>query len=207
MAKKSTPPTPVCESSQPVIVGYARVSTTDQSTALQVDALERAGCTNIFKDDGISGATADRPALKRALATLKKGDTFVVYKLDRLARSLADLIKILDGFAAKGVEFKSLNESIDTSTPIGRLIWQIIGAFAEFERQVINERVNAGIARAKDQGIRFGRPAKLTQSQISEALRLRASGETYPYIARLFNVGRTTLIETLRREGFAPKGS
>ena len=111
--------------------GYARVSTDEQNTALQLTALKRAGCKTIFKDEGLSGATAKRPALIRCLKALKKGDTLIVWKLDRLGRSLRDLIAMLDDLRARDVKFHSLTEAIDTTTPTGRAMWQMIGVLAE----------------------------------------------------------------------------
>ena len=117
--------------------GYARVSTDDQNTALQIAALKKAGCKTLFKDEGISGATTKRPALLRCLKTLQSGDTLIVWKLDRLGRSLRDLICMLDNFKQRGIKFKSLTEAIDTDTPTGRAMWQMIGVLAELERSLI----------------------------------------------------------------------
>ena len=117
--------------------GYARVSTDDQNTALQIAALKKAGCKTLFKDEGISGATTKRPALLRCLKTLQSGDTLIVWKLDQLGRSLRDLICMLDNFKQRGIKFKSLTEAIDTDTPTGRAMWQMIGVLAELERSLI----------------------------------------------------------------------
>jgi DNA invertase Pin-like site-specific DNA recombinase len=114
--------------------GYARVSTEDQTPALQLAALKKAGCKTVFKDDGISGATTKRPALLRCLKKLEPGDTLIVWKLDRLGRSLRDLITMLDDLKSQGVKFRSLTEHIDTDTPAGRAMWQMIGLLAELER-------------------------------------------------------------------------
>src|SRR5450759_298687 len=114
--------------------GYARVSTEDQTPALQLAALKRAGCKTVFKDAGLSGATIKRPALTRCLKALQPGDTLIVWKLDRLGRSLRDLITMLDDLRARGVKFRSLTEAIDTDTPTGRAMWQMIGVLAELER-------------------------------------------------------------------------
>ena len=115
--------------------GYARVSTDDQNPALQLAALKKAGCKTIFKDEGLSGATTKRPALLRCLKKLEHGDTLIVWKLDRLGRSLRDLITMLDDLKQRGVKFRSLTEAIDTETPTGRAMWQMIGVLAELEAQ------------------------------------------------------------------------
>jgi DNA invertase Pin-like site-specific DNA recombinase len=126
--------------------GYARTSTGDQTTALQLAALQRARCSNIFEDKGQSGAKALRP-----------GDTLIVWKLDRLGRSLRDLIAMLDGLRERGVRFQSLTEAIDTETPTGRAMWQTIGVLAELERSLIGERTRAGVKAAQRRGVKFGR--------------------------------------------------
>ena len=124
-------------------IGYARVSTDDQTPALQLAALTNAGCKTIFKDAGLSGATTKRPALLRCLKKLEHGDTLIVWKLDRLGRSLRDLIAMLDDLKGRGVKFRSLTEAIDTETPTGRAMWQMIGVLAELERSLISERARA----------------------------------------------------------------
>jgi len=136
--------------------GYARVSTDDQNPALQLAALKRAGCKTVFKDEGLSGATLKRPALSRCLKTLQQGDTLTVWKLDRLGRSLGDMIAMLDDLRARGVKFRSLTEAIDTETPTGRAMWQMIGVLAELERSLITERTRAGIQAAKRRGVNSG---------------------------------------------------
>jgi len=133
--------------------GYARVSTDDQDPALQLAALKKAGCKTLFKDEGISGATTKRPALLRCLAALEPGDTLIVWKLDRLGRNLRDLIHMLDDLRERGIKFQSLTEAIDTSTPTGRAMWQIIGVLAELERSLITERTKAGVKAAQSRGV------------------------------------------------------
>ena len=177
--------------------GYARVSTDDQNPALQVAALQKAGCKTVFKDDGISGATTKRPALLRCLKVLKRGDTLTVWKLDRLGRSLRDLIAMLDDLKHRGVKFHSLTEAIDTETPTGRAMWQMIGVLAELERSLITERTKAGVAAARARGVKFGRKPKLTRQQISQARKLIAQGERPEDVAASFHVGRTTLYRAL----------
>ena len=140
--------------------GYARVSTDDQKADLQHAALKKAGTTKIYTDDGLSGATTKRPALLRCLKVLKRGDTLTVWKLDRLGRSLRDLIAMLDDLKHRGVKFHSLTEAIDTETPTGRAMWQMIGVLAELERSLITERTKAGVAAARARGVKFGRKPK-----------------------------------------------
>src|SRR6202049_56989 len=146
--------------------GYARVSTDDQTPALQLAALKKAGCKTIFKDDGISGATPKRPALLRCLKKLEHGDTLIVWKLDRLGRSLRDLITMLDDLKDRGVKFHSLTEAIDTTTPTGRAMWQMIGILAELERSLISERTRAGVKAAQRRGVKFGRKVELSVQTI-----------------------------------------
>lgn len=177
--------------------GYARVSTEDQNAGLQLTALKKAGVAKVFTDDGISGATAKRPALLRCLKTLKRGDTLTVWKLDRLGRSLRDLIAMLDDLRARGVKFHSLTEHIDTETPTGRAMWQMIGVLAELERSLIAERTKAGVAAARIRGVKFGRKPKLTRQQIDQARKLIAQGERVEDVAASFHVGRTTLYRAL----------
>jgi DNA invertase Pin-like site-specific DNA recombinase len=149
--------------------GYARTSTDDQTTALQLAALKKARCPHIFEDKGLTGATTKRPALARCLRTLRAGDTLVVWKLDRLGRSLSDLITMLDDFRDRGIRFQSLTEAIDTETPTGRAMWEMIGGLAELERSLITERTRAGVQAAKRRGVKFGRKPKLTPQQIVHA--------------------------------------
>src|ERR1017187_9569812 len=141
--------------------GYARVSTDDQSPALQLAALQKAGCKTIFKDAGLSGATTKRPALLRCLKKLERGDTLTVWKLDRLGRSLRDLITMLDSLRDRGVKFRSITEAIDTETPTGRVMWQMIGMMAEYEHSLISDRTRAGAKAAKGRGVKFGRKPAL----------------------------------------------
>src|SRR5580704_2699341 len=150
----------------PMKYGYARVSTDDQTPALQLAALKKAGCKTIFKDDGLSGATTKRPSLLRCLKKLEPGDTLMVWKLDRLGRSLRDLITMLDDLKKRGVKFRSLTEAIDTETPTGRAMWQMIGVLAELERSMIIERTRAGMKAARERGIRPGRKPTLSPEQI-----------------------------------------
>ena len=143
-----------------MLIGYARVSTFDQNPDLQKDALEKAGCEKIFTDT-VSGTVPQRPALTKAKEILRKGDTLVVWRLDRLGRSLKDLIEWLNYLDTEGVALKSLQEFIDTSTPSGKLVFHIFGALAEFERQLIVERTQAGLSAARARGRLGGRPKTL----------------------------------------------
>ena len=177
--------------------GYARVSTDDQTPALQLVALKKAGCKSVFKDEGISGATTKRPALLRCLKKLEHGDTLIVWKLDRLGRSLRDLIAMLDDLKHRGVKFQSLTEAIDTATPTGRAMWQMIGVLAELERSLISERTRAGVKDAKRRGVKFGRKPKLTPPQKAHARKLIDAGERREDVAALLNVDRTTLYRAL----------
>src|SRR6202521_3699923 len=147
--------------------GYARVSTNEQNPALQLAALKKAGCKTVFKDEGISGATTKRPALTRCLKALEAGDTLIVWKLDRLGRSLGDLIHMLDELRAQEIKFRSLTEAIDTATPTGRAMWQMIGVLAELERSLIVERTRAGVKAAQQRGEKVGRKPKLAAPQIA----------------------------------------
>ena len=177
--------------------GYARVSTDDQNADMQRAALKKAGCAKIFTDDGLSGATINRPALRRCIKKLKRGDTLMVWKLDRLGRSLRDLINMLDDLKHRGVKFRSLTEAIDTDTPTGRAMWQMIGVLAELERSLISERTSAGVTAAKARGVKFGRKPKLTRQQINQAVKLIAQGERPEDVATSFHVGRTTLYRAI----------
>src|SRR6266699_4040582 len=184
------PETPDLTKGTTLKYGYARVSTDDQNAALQLAALKKAGCKTIFKDAGLSGATMKRPALTRCLQKLREGDTLMVWKLDRLGRSLRDLITMLDALRAQGIKFRSLTEHIDTETPAGRAMWQMIGVLAELERSLITERTRAGVKAAKQRGVQFGPKPKLTPQQITHARHLRAQGEPVRVIAALFKVHR-----------------
>jgi DNA invertase Pin-like site-specific DNA recombinase len=178
--------------------GYARVSTDDQSTSLQLTALKKAGCKTVFKDEGLSGATTKRPALLKCLKAAQAGDTLVVWKLDRLGRSLRDLIAMLDDLRERGVRFRSLTEAIDTETPTGRAMWQMIGVLAELERSLITERTRAGVKAAQARGVKFGRKPKLSAQQIAHARKLVEAGEPVPQVAALLSVDRATVYRALR---------
>ena len=152
-------------------IGYARVSTQDQNLDLQNDALKAAGCDKIYTDK-MSGAKTNRPGLEEILGFIRKGDTLVVWKLDRLGRSLKHLIQVMQLLDERGVYFKSVQESLDTSTPGGKLIFHVFGALAEFERDIIRERTMAGLAAARARGRVGGRPRKLSKKQVEMAKNL-----------------------------------
>ena len=149
-----------------MLIGYERVSTDDQNLSLQADALTAAGCARIFADK-ISGSTADRPGLTEAFDYLRSGDTLVVWRLDRLGRSLKDLITLVETLEQRGIGLRSLQENIDTTTSGGKLIFHLFGALAEFERNLIRERTQAGLQAARARGRKGGRRPKLTPEQIA----------------------------------------
>jgi DNA invertase Pin-like site-specific DNA recombinase len=178
-------------------IGYSRVSTDDQNPALQIDALKKAECAHIFQDK-LTGATIKRPALTKCLKNLRAGDTLIVWKLDRLGRSLRDLINMLDDLRDRGIEFRSLTEAIDTATPTGRAMWQMIGVLAELERTLIVERTRAGMQAARKRGIRPGPKKKLTPQQIEHAKELRKKGKHPDQIGLLLGgVSRATVYRAL----------
>lgn len=160
-----------------VRIGYARVSTDEQNLDLQLRALEADGCELIERDHGFSGADVNRPGLAAALARVGSGDVLVVWKLDRLGRSLVHLIAILDGIGKAGAGFVSLSESVDTTTAGGRLVFHVMGAMAEFERSLIRDRTRAGMRAAMLRGKPVGRPRKLSAHQLAHARKLLSSGE------------------------------
>jgi DNA invertase Pin-like site-specific DNA recombinase len=174
-------------------LGYARVSTTDQSPQLQIDALTGAGCERLFTEQA-SGAQRDRPELKAALEFARRGDLLVVWKLDRLARSLSQLLATSELLEQKGVGLVSLTEQIDTSTPGGRLVFQLFGALAEFERSLLRERTQAGLAAAKAAGRKGGRPSALPtdKRQAAEAL-LQSDYLTVLQVAAMLGVSDSTI--------------
>jgi DNA invertase Pin-like site-specific DNA recombinase len=176
-----------------MIFGYARVSTDDQSLDLQHEALTQAGCTKVFAEK-ISGARSDRPQLAKLLKSLRAGDLLVITKLDRLARSTHDLQVTLKALRSVDADFKVLdNPALDTTTLHGKLLFDIMGAIAEFERGMIAARTSEGRKAAKARGVHMGRPPKLTPHQRREALQRRSNGDSLADIARTFGVDPTTI--------------
>ena len=180
-------------------VGYCRVSTSEQNLDLQINALKTAGCESIYKDKGISGTQRDRPQLKKALKKLKKGDVLIVWKLDRLGRSLGHLIEMVSNLREEGVGFASVSESIDTTTPGGKLFFHVMGALAEFERDLIVERTKAGMDAARSRGQHLGRPKKLDHAQIEHAREMIDQGKSRNEVARLLRVDPSTLYRHLNK--------
>ena len=180
-------------------IGYARVSSKEeQSTKAQISALKECGCERIFEETA-SGGRWDRPELHKLLDQLRKDDVVVVWKLDRLSRSLKDLITILEKTEKAGAGFQSLTESVDTTTPSGRALMQMIGVFAEFERSMIRERTKAGLEEARKQGRVGGRRPKLTPSQKQEIMDSVSQGrKTEAQMARIFDVHRSTINRLVR---------
>ncbi len=177
-------------------MGYARVSTTVQDPALQHDALSAAGCWRTFTDTA-SGSKTDRPELGEVLAALRPGDTLVVWRLDRLGRSLPHLIETVRGLEARGVGFRSLQESIDTTTPGGRLVFHVFASLAEFERDLIRERTHAGLAAARARGRKGGRPTVVTPAKAKQARKMIDEGTPLAEVAAVVGVSRSTLYRQL----------
>ena len=181
-------------------IGYARVSTEEQNLGLQRNALTRAGVSRIFEDHA-PGASRRRPGLDAALAQLTAGDTLVVWKLDRLGRSLPNLIGLVQGLGERDIGFQSLSENIDTTTAGGRLVFHIMGALAEFERSLIVERTKAGMESARARGRHLGRSPSLDRTKVEHARLLIDGGATVTAAARTLKVGRSTLYRALRADG------
>lgn len=180
-----------------MLIGYARVSTDDQSLDLQIDALRLIGCDQIFRDRGFSGVLKSRPALDDALTLLKPGDTLVTWKLDRLGRSLSHLISLVTELEGRGVAFKSISDAINTTTAGGRLQFHMLGALAEFERSLISERTKAGLSAARARGIVLGRPTKLRGAAIDKAL-AQTSHRPLSETAHRLDVSQSTLRRAIR---------
>lgn len=179
-------------------IGYARVSTADQDLAPQLDVLRARGCEPIYSEHA-SGKHADRPELAQAMKALRAGDTLVVWRLDRLGRSLPDLIATVNELADRGVAFESVTEAIDTTTASGKLVFNIFASLADFERHLIGERTRAGLAAGRARGRMGGRPPALTSRQLREARLLLTDPEaTVTAVAERYGVSRTTLYKGLR---------
>ena len=176
-----------------MLIGYARVSTDDQNLNLQRDAIKQLGCDQIFEDQ-LSGAKAERPGLREALKYARSGDTFVVWRLDRLSRSLKDLIEMVAKLDERNVGLKSLHEAVDTSSTSGKLIFHIFGALAEFERNLIRERTQAGLIAARARGRKGGRPKALNQDKRALAIKLYdEKNHTVKQICELMGISKPTL--------------
>ncbi|WP_205191585.1 recombinase family protein [Burkholderia sp. LMG 13014] len=181
------------------IIGYARVSTADQDATMQRQALDAAGAMKVFEDVA-SGAKADRPGLAAALAYLREGDTLAVWRLDRLGRSLPHLVQTVAELEQRGVGFRSLTESIDTTTPNGRLVFHLFAALADFERDLIRERTRAGLVVAAARGKKGGRRPVMTPEKLTKARALMANGLTAREAAARVKVGKTALYKALAAE-------
>jgi DNA invertase Pin-like site-specific DNA recombinase len=182
-----------------MIIGYARVSTQDQNPQLQLDALASASCEQVFHETA-TGTLRERPELTACLRTLRKGDALVVWKLDRLARSLKDLVEIVHDLNQRGIGFRSLTESIDTTSSGGRLVFHIFGALAEFEHSLIRERTIAGLAAARARGRKGGRKPALSSADVRKAAAMLADPSiTKAEVAKHFAVSRVTLNSSLAR--------
>lgn len=170
-------------------IGYARVSTEDQKIDLQMQALQKAGCDKIYTDHGISGRIFERPGLDDALAFLGPDDTLVVWRLDRLGRSLMQLVELMDWLGKRDIHFHSLTENIDTASSGGRLLFHMMAALSEFERNLISERTRAGMEAARQNGRRLGRPPILTDDQFLEAVAaIEEGGQSIQTVAAQFNI-------------------
>lgn len=186
-----------------MLIGYARVSSQDQNPELQLDSLKSAGCERVFVEKVSGSGLKDRPQWEACRNTLRNGDRLVVWRLDRLGRSLKDLVEIMQELDALGVEFSSITESIDTGSPGGRLVFHVFGALAEFEHALIKERTMAGLAAARARGRKGGRRVKMDKSVVKKAAAmLRDPDVTKTEVAEHFGVTRVTLNAALKREGY-----
>jgi DNA invertase Pin-like site-specific DNA recombinase len=179
------------------LIGYTRVSTTEQKLEPQVDALKAAGCETVF-EDVISGAKADRPGLNEAMAFLRKGDTLVVWKLDRLGRSMKHLVETVTNLGDRGVGFRSLTEGVDTTTTGGTLVFHLFGALAQFERDLIIERTQAGLKAAATRGRKGGRKPVVTPKKLEQARAHISDGLTVREAAARLKISKTSLYNALR---------
>lgn len=180
-----------------MIIGYARISTTDQNLTLQQEQLRCAGCERIFTDEGASGGAQRRPRLDEALALIKPGDVFIVWSLGRLGRSLSHIVDLLNSFGERGIGFRSLSESIDTTDTKGVSAKHIFSALAKFERSLIVERTSTGLTAAKLRGAKLGRKPKLTSEKIDIAKRLIDAGDSPTHVAKTLGVSTATLYRAI----------
>ena len=181
-------------------IGYARVSTQDQNLDLQSEALTKAGCEKIFNDK-ISGSRAERPGLTKALEMLREGDTLVVWKLDRLGRSVKNLVDLVGELHQQGIQFKSLTDAIDTGTPSGRFFFHVMASLAEMERELTVERTRAGLEVARQLGRKGGRRRQMTESKIESAKKLLANGVPPRDVAMNLGVSVPTLYRWIPASG------
>ena len=181
-----------------MLIGYARVSTQDQNLDLQLDALKQAGCELLFTDT-LSGAKAERPGLKDTLSHLRRDDTLVVWKLDRLGRTTKGLIDLVEQLKERGIGFKSLQDNIDTSTPMGQFFFVVFSAIAELERSMIRERSKAGLLAAKARGRKGGRPFALRGENRVDAMKLLEAGRDIKYVMQKYGISRSTLDRNWKR--------
>ena len=177
----------------PMKIGYARVSTEEQNLDLQLKALEAAGCSRIFQDSGVSGAATARPGLRQAFKALRRGDVLIVWRLDRLGRSVIHLLESVRTLQEREIGFHSLQEQIDTTSAAGRFYLHMLAALAEFERELIRDRTRAGMAAARDRGTIIGRPRKMSDTQVNEARERLARGEKAGAVAAAYKVSTLTL--------------
>lgn len=189
----------------PTLIGYARVSTYEQNLDLQIEALKKAGCKKIYADK-VSGVKAERIELNKLKESLRDGETIVVWKLDRMSRSLKDMIDLIKFFESKQVGFRSLTENIDTTTPSGKLIFHIFASMAEFERDLIRERTMAGLATARARGRKGGRPKSTTKNQEEMILKMYQDKTIeIKTITQAFNISKTKLYKIVRPLKLASK--
>lgn len=200
-------PDATSDSPQRLLIGYARVSTEEQKLDLQLDALARAGCDKVFHDHGVSGAKTARPGLDAAMKQLVEGDVLIVYKLDRLGRSVLHLADLLTRMDSQGIHFCSLSEGINTTTPGGRLVYHVFAAVAEFVREMIRENTINGLAAARARGSKIGRPLLMDDACILEAHRfMHQEDKTMDQVAARFGVSKSTLIRAFARLRFVSVG-
>jgi DNA invertase Pin-like site-specific DNA recombinase len=185
------------------IIGYARVSTTDQNPQLQLDALQEAGATRIYTDHGVSGAAASRPQLDACLDHVREGDVLTVWKLDRLGRNTQHVLAVVDELTSRGIGFRSLTEGLHTEGPMGTAMLTIMAAFAQLERDTMIERTRAGLAAAAANGRKGGRPRKVDDADAAKARQLRDKGITAIDIAKMLGVSRATVYRYLADDAAA----
>lgn len=179
------------------LIGYMRVSTKDQNLGLQREALQKAGAERVYADEGVSGSTADRPGLRKALDYCRPGDTFIVWKLDRLGRNLTHVRATIEDLNSRGVHFRSISEGLTNEGAMGKMMIDILGTFAEFERNVIIERTQAGLAAARARGSKGGRKKKLDDAKLAELRKLRNQGFTISRLAVMFRISEPSVYRYL----------